>query len=165
MLILQSVICAVGALAILLTVLPFLKFGVWWIRIGDFPRLQIAFFCVATAVSTAFLFYPLSFYEIIFISSLIVCAAYQLFCVLPYLPVYPKQVEKSRAPMPENTIRLLIFNVFIENREFAKFLKLVGQVNPDLILLAEPDEHWTREISALKKIYPFTVLHPLANAY
>jgi endonuclease/exonuclease/phosphatase (EEP) superfamily protein YafD len=94
-----------------------------------------------------------------------VCAAYQLFCVLPYLPVYPKQVEKSLAPISESTIRLLIFNVFIKNREFATFLKLVEQVNPDLILLAEPDEHWTQAISALKEKYPFTVLHPLENAY
>jgi endonuclease/exonuclease/phosphatase (EEP) superfamily protein YafD len=164
MLILQSVIYAIGALAIILTVLPFLKFGMWWIRIGDFPRLQIAFFCLAAAL-TACLFYPLSVYEKIFILSLLVCAAYQLFCVLPYLPVYPKQVEKNLAPIAENTIRLLIFNVFIESREFAKFLKLVEQIKPDLILLAEPDEHWTREISALETKYPFTVLHPLANAY
>lgn len=165
MLILQIIIYAFGALAISLTVLPFLKFGMWWIRIGDFPRLQIAFVCIATAISIAFLFYPSSIYEIVFIILLVACAVYQLFCVLPYLPVYPKQVEKSREPVPENTIRLLIFNVFIENREFAKFLKLVEQTNPDLILLAEPDERWTREISALEKTYPFTLLHPLENAY
>jgi endonuclease/exonuclease/phosphatase (EEP) superfamily protein YafD len=165
MLILQIIICAIGALAVVLTVLPFLKFGMWWIRIGDFPRLQIAFCCAATAISMAFLFYPLGNYEIVFIILLVACAVYQLFCVLPYIPVYPKQVEKSRAPIAENTISLLIFNVLIENREFAKFLKLVEQTNPDLILLAEPNERWTEEISALEKTYPFTVLHPLENAY
>jgi len=165
MLVLQIIIYAVGALAIILTVLPFLKFGMWWIRIGDFPRLQIVFSCLAMAASAAFLFYPLNIYEIIFITSLAVCAIYQLSRVLPYLPVYPKQVEKSHASLAENTIRLLIFNVLIENREFAKFLKLVEQVNPDLILLAEPNEQWLREVSALEKTYPFTVLHPLENAY
>jgi endonuclease/exonuclease/phosphatase (EEP) superfamily protein YafD len=165
MLILQIIIYAIGALAIILTVFPLFKFGFWWIRIGDFPRLQIAFSCLATAASIAFLFYPLSIYEIVFIILLAACAVYQLFCVLPYIPVYPKQVEKSREPLQENTIRLLIFNVLIENREFAKFLNLVKQVNPDLILLAEPNERWTREIAALEKTYPFTVLHPLENAY
>jgi endonuclease/exonuclease/phosphatase (EEP) superfamily protein YafD len=165
MLILQIIICAIGALAVVLTVLPFLKFGMWWIRIGDFPRLQIAFVCLATAALMAFLFFPLNIYEIVFIILLAACAVYQLFCVLPYIPVYPKQVEKSREPLSENTIRLLIFNVLIDNREFAKFLKLVEQVNPDLILLAEPNERWTREIAALEKTYPFNVLHPLENAY
>jgi endonuclease/exonuclease/phosphatase (EEP) superfamily protein YafD len=165
MLILQIIIYAIGALGIILTVLPLFKFGFWWIRIGDFPRLQIAFACGVTTVLMAFLFYPLSIYEIVFIILLLACAVYQLFCVLPYIPVYPKQVEKSRAPIAENTIRLLIFNVLIDNREFAKFLKLVEQVNPDLILLAEPNERWTEEISTLEKTYPFTVLHPLENAY
>ncbi len=50
MLILQVIIYAVGAIAIILTVLPFLRFGMWWIRIGEFPRLQIAFSCLAAAI-------------------------------------------------------------------------------------------------------------------
>ena len=74
-------------------------------------------------------------------------------------------MEKIRSPLDENTIRLLIFNVFIENRQSAELLQLVEQVNPDLILLAEPDERWVREVSALEKNYPYTVLHPLDNAY
>jgi endonuclease/exonuclease/phosphatase (EEP) superfamily protein YafD len=165
MLILQIIIYAIGALAMILTVLPFLKFGMWWIRIGDFPRLQIAFVCATMAVLIAVLFYPFSIYETVFIILLVGCAAYQLFCVLPYIPVYPKQVEKSHEPLDENTIRLLIFNVLIDNREFARFVKLVERVNPDLILLAEPNENWTRGIAALEKTYPFTVLSPLENAY
>ena len=166
MFILQIVLYAVGALAIILTILPFFRFGMWWIRIGDFPRLQIAFGCLAT--TAAFVIsqtFPLDWLETTFLLSLVACAAYQFYCVLPYLPVYPKQVQTSRSPVEENTIRLLIFNVFIENRQSAKFLRLVEQVNPDVILLAEPDERWVREVSALEKKYPFTVLHPLDNAY
>ncbi len=166
MLILQVIIYAVGAIAIILTVLPFLRFGMWWIRIGEFPRLQIAFSCLAAAILFVIIaVFPLHPVEIVFLTALIACALYQLYCVLPYLPGYPKQVEKSRSPLAENTIRLLIFNVFIENRESAKLLQLVEQVNPDLILLAEPDERWVREVSALEKSYPYTVLHPLDNAY
>ena len=166
MLVLQIALYSVGALAIILTILPFLKFGLWWIRIGEFPRLQIAFGCLATAI----LFvlsqnFPLRPLETAFLISLVVCALYQLYCVLPYLPVYPKQVKTSRAPDDENMIRLLIFNVFIENRQSGKFLRLVEQVNPDVILLAEPDERWVREVSALEKNYPHTILYPLDNAY
>lgn len=166
MFILQIALYTVGALAIILTILPFLRFGMWWIRIGEFPRLQIAFGCLATAfvfvISQPF---PLRPVDTIFLVALIACAVYQFYCVLPYLPVYPKQVQTSRAPDNENTIRLLIFNVFIENRQSAKFLRLVEQLNPDVILLAEPDERWVREVSVLEKDYPFTILHPLDNAY
>lgn len=165
MLIFLIILYAVGALAILLTVLPFLKFPVWWIRIGDFPRLQIAVGCVAAAILLFLLVKPLRIWEIVFLSMLVLCAVYQLFRVLPYTPLYPKQVERARENIPGKIIKLLIFNVFIENREYEKFLRLVETVNPDLILLAEPDQAWIEAIAALDEPYPFSVKHPLDNAY
>jgi len=163
--ILKILIYLSGALAIILTVLPFLKFSVWWVRIGDFPRLQIAFFCIMAAALLFFTSNPLGSIEIVFLALLTACAIYQLYCVLPYLPFYPKQVQKISVPIAENTIKILIFNVFVENRESDKLLTLIKKVNPDLILLAEPDERWLSEVSELEKSYPFTVLHPLDNAY
>lgn len=164
MLILQIIIYAIGSLAIILTVLPFLKYGAWWIRIGDFPRIQIAFLCFAMAVLLAILF-PLRQVEIIFLILLLVCVVYQIFCILPYTPVYRKQIEKAKTSNADTTIKLLIYNVLIDNRETAKFLELVKKINPDLILLAEPDERWIRELAALDGDYPFSVKHPLDNAY
>ena len=96
---------------------------------------------------------------------MIVCGGYQIYCVLPYLLFYPKQVEKSLAPLAENTINLLIFNVLIDNRESQKLLDLVMRLKPDVILLAEPDERWVADIAELEADYPHTVLHPLENAY
>ncbi len=165
MLILQIVFYIIGSISIILTVLPLFKFGMWWIRIGEFPRLQIAVGCLTAFLGLLILPFPFGVAKIIFLSALALCIVYQLYCILPYLPFYPKQVEKSRAPTAGNSIKLLIFNVFIENRESGKFLKLVEEVKPDLILLAEPDQRWVTEISALEKDYPFTVLHPLENAY
>lgn len=165
MLILQIVLYAVGGLAIILTVLPFLKFSNWWIRIGDFPRLQIAFGSIVIAILQIFAVYPLHRAEIVFLSMLLLCAVYQIYRILPYTPLYPKQVEQSRENNPAKTIKLLIFNVFIENRDYDKFLRLVEKINPDLILLAEPDDDWIQAISGLDENYPFSVKHPLDNAY
>lgn len=164
--ILQIAVYAVGALGIILTILPFFRFGMWWIRIGDFPRLQIAFGCLIVAlVFVLTQTFPLFWAETVFLVALLVCVVYQLYCVLPYLPIYPKQVETTRSPVLENTIRLLIFNVYIENRQTAKFLQLVERVQPDVILLAEPDKRWCREVARLEKSYPYTLVHPLDNAY
>lgn len=163
---LQIIIFIVGAFGIILTILPFLKFGMWWIRIGDFPRLQIAVGCLATAcLLAATAEYPLAAGQIAFLAALAAVIIYQLYCILPYTPLYPKQVEKTFAPRRENTIKLLIFNVFIENRESGKLLDLIEKVSPDVILLAEPDARWVQEIAALEKDYPHTVLYPLENAY
>jgi endonuclease/exonuclease/phosphatase (EEP) superfamily protein YafD len=165
MLIFQIVIYAVGALAIILTVLPFLKFAHWWIRLGDFPRLQIAFGSLVAAAFLLAVVRPLSFAETVFLTLLVICAVYQIFRILPYTPFYPKQTEAARERVPEKIVRLLIFNVYIKNRNYEKFLRLVEKVNPDLILLAEPDEDWLNAIDALDENYPFSVKYPLDNAY
>jgi endonuclease/exonuclease/phosphatase (EEP) superfamily protein YafD len=165
MLIIKVFIYAIGALAIILTVLPLLKFPDWWIRIGDFPRLQILFGSIVLLVLHFAFNRPFELTDISFLTLLAICAAYQFARILPYTPVYPKQVEKSREKNPASIVSLLIFNVFIENRNFEKFLQLVEQTKPDLILLAEPDEQWAQAISPLDKIYPFSVKHPLDNAY
>lgn len=154
-----------GFLAFILTILPILRFWAWWIRIGEFPRLQIAAVCLAVIAASFFVLAPFDANEIIFLVVLALCAVYQIYCIVKYLPVYPKQVEKSRVPLPENVIRLLISNVFIENRETAKLLRLIEKMNPDIVLLAETDDFWVENIAELKKKYPHFVECPLDNAY
>lgn len=154
-----------GCLAIILTVLPFLRFWAWWIRIGEFPRLQIAVVGFAVIVSALFVLPPFETVEIIFLSALAACVVYQVYCIVRYLPIYPKQVELSRVPIPKNIIRLFIYNVFIENREIEKFLKMVEKTDPDIVLLAEVDDFWVENVSALKEKYPYFVECPLDNAY
>lgn len=154
-----------GILAIILTVLPFLRFTAWWIRIGEFPRLQIAIACLTTIAALPVLIFPLSTGETVLLVALAACAIYQFYCILPYLPFYPKQVELSRVPLSKNVISLLIFNVFIENREAGKFLRLVEKYNPDIVLLAEPDEFWVKSVAELEEKYPHGVNYPLDNAY
>lgn len=154
-----------GSLAIILTVLPFLRFWAWWIRIGEFPRLQIAAVCVIVLTASYFVLSPLTFNEQIFLVLLAFCAIYQVYCIVKYLPLYPKQVQRSRVPVPKNIIRLFIYNVFIENRETEKFLKMVEKTNPDIVLLAETDDFWLEKIAEIKKKYPYFVECPLDNAY
>jgi endonuclease/exonuclease/phosphatase (EEP) superfamily protein YafD len=159
------VIILIGTAAIILTLLPFFRHGAWWIRIGDFPRLQIAVLCLVVSLSLIVFNRPFETWETVFLGLLLASALYQFYCVLPYMPFYPKQVQQSRVPLPEKTIKLLISNVFNENKEPQKLLRLIEKVSPDVIVLAEPDERWTAEIAPLEKIYPHTVSCPLNNTY
>ncbi|HQU85548.1 MAG TPA: endonuclease/exonuclease/phosphatase family protein [Pyrinomonadaceae bacterium] len=154
-----------GFTAIILTILPLLRFWAWWIRIGEFPRLQIAVVGVAVIAAALFALPPFDVFEDVFLLVLAVCIGYQFYCIVKYLPIYPKQVEISRVPLPQNIIRLFIYNVFIENRETEKFLKMVQKMNPDIVLLAEPDKQWLDEIAEIKKTFPHFVECPLDNAY
>lgn len=154
-----------GTVAIVLTVLPFFRFGAWWIRIGDFPRMQITFLCGLVALFFGVVHYPLTTFEIIFLVSLGLCAAYQFYCILPYLPFYPKQVEAAESNDKNNIIKLLISNVLIENKDADKLLAIIKKESPDVIILDEPDHRWMDDVASLDSSYPYSVKYPLDNAY
>ena len=163
--IVKIILYLLGLLSIILTVLPFLKFSAWWIRIGDFPRLQIIALCIIVAILFAVLGVIPDTPDYIFIALLSVCAVYQFYCVLPYLPLYPKQVEQSREIFPGNTVKILLYNVLMENEDTEKLINLIRKINPDIFLLSEVNERWVNAVSILDKDYPYSVKHPLDNTY
>lgn len=161
----KIILYLLGFLAIVLTVLPFLRLSAWWIRLGDFPRLQIAVVAVLVNLVFNIVGYPLLPHELVFLTALSVCSVYQLFCILPYTPFYRKQVQKSRVPLPKKVIRILFCNVYVKNRRYEKLLRLVEKMNADIVLLAETDEAWVKAVEPLKKRYPTMIAHPLDNGY
>jgi endonuclease/exonuclease/phosphatase (EEP) superfamily protein YafD len=154
-----------GFSAIALTVLPFLRLSAWWIRLGEFPRLQIAVAAVLVNLVFNIAGYPPAPHEIIFLTALSAVAVYQFFCILPYTPLYRKQVQKSRVPLPKKVIRILFSNVFIENRQYEKVVRMVEKTNADIVLLAETDAAWVEAVEPLKKLYPTMIAHALDNGY
>jgi len=55
--------------------------------------------------------------------------------------------------------------VRIGNDEYEKFKDMAAKIDPDIILLTEPDSNWERAVSVLESDYPYRVLHPLDNSY
>jgi endonuclease/exonuclease/phosphatase (EEP) superfamily protein YafD len=161
----EVIVYLIGAVGIAMTSFPLLRHGAWWIRIGDFPRLQIAFGCALMIALLVIFGRPLSNYDLAFSGILAVCILYQLYCILPYLPVYPKQVEKTLKPNVGSTIKLFICNVLIENKNTKKLQEQIERINPDIVVLAEPDEYWARSLEPLHQDYPTVISKPLDNAY
>lgn len=161
----EVIVYFIGLIGIAMTSFPLLRHGAWWIRIGDFPRLQIAFGCALMLALMLIFGRPLSIYDLIFSGALTGCIVYQLYCILPYLPFYPKQVEKTFKPSAGDVIKLYICNVLIENKNTKKLQKQIDRIKPDIIVLAEPDDYWARELEPLHQDYPTVVSKPLDNAY
>ncbi len=134
-------------------------------RIGDFPRLQIAVFGVLIILLLFIFARPLKNFDLAIILVLFLCAVYQIYRIIPYVPIYPNQVEWTEKSNPKKTIKVLVSNVLIENKKTSNLLNLIEDINPDVILLAEPDKKWIKSIQSLKKNYPYAVEHPLDNAY
>ncbi|HET6756377.1 MAG TPA: endonuclease/exonuclease/phosphatase family protein [Burkholderiales bacterium] len=157
---------ALGVVVIAVTVLPLIRSGAWWIRINDFPRLQIA--GLAVAVLLACLLRDEFFSTTagrLFLSALVLCILYQSYQVFPFTPFARKQVQASTLPREESRLSLLFANVLMSNRNAPKLREIIGSVDPDIILTVEADEWWRQQLENFEQTHPAVVHQPQDNTY
>ena len=150
---------------VVITLLPLSESQQWWVRMWDFPRLQISVWCVAFALVIGLFFRPLNRYVYLLIISLVGCSIFQATAILPYTPIYPVEVQLSSEPESQDRISVLTANVLTDNRDASALLEVVKKESPDLILLTEPDAWWLDAVKGLKETYPYIIEHPLDNTY
>lgn len=156
---------------ILLCVISFLpstRITHWIVRAFDFPRLQVvvllllsmvAFIFIAATQSVAFLSLPAG----VFILSL-VALALQLKWILPYTPLYPRQVASAGKQQPVK-LSILNANVLMTNRNYPALLKLIREHSPDIVVTLESDQRWQDALTAIHSDYPYRIACPLDNLY
>ncbi|WP_225307241.1 endonuclease/exonuclease/phosphatase family protein [Adhaeribacter soli] len=155
----------IGSLMILLSLLPLIKTHYWWIRVLDFPRMQIAF--IAAVVLGLYLYFvPINHQaEILFAILLAVALVNQLVHVYRYTWLSPVQALRSKLKSSPNSFSFMISNVRMSNRRYDRFLKIVAENAPDLLLINEPDQAWAEAISSLDAVYKYAIKKPLENTY
>ncbi|MEX2485392.1 MAG: endonuclease/exonuclease/phosphatase family protein [Brumimicrobium sp.] len=156
---------ALCAIVLLITWLPLINTSIWWIRIFDFPRVQIAVLALL-AIILALIY--LNFNWMIKLPILLFMVAsfvYQVQFVIVYTPLYKTQAKQSTKQSEENRFSLLVSNIRMENDDRERFHSLVLKVNPDVLLINEPDEVWANSIKKLDQNYPYSIKYPLDNTY
>ena len=161
---------AVGLLSLALvcgSALPLIRTDVWWIRIFDFPRIQIAVLIVLMFLAYVALrvFGRLRPLEYMLIVLLILALTWQIILIAPYTAIYPKELVDSEDENDLNRISLLVYNVLAENQKVEPLLDLISEIDPDVILLSEPNQWWLDQLDALEDAYPYTILQPQENQY
>jgi endonuclease/exonuclease/phosphatase (EEP) superfamily protein YafD len=161
---------AVGLLSLVLvfgTVVPLLRSDAWWIRVFDFPRIQIAVLIGLTLAGYAVLHLYGTLRPWEYALAAVVCLAlvWQLYSIAPYTVFYPRQMSDSRAEDDSNRISLLVYNVLSDNREVAALRDLIRDNDPDIILLSEPTRWWLEQLDGLEDDYPYTLFQPQENHY
>ena len=155
----------VGAVAIVFTAVPVARAKAWWIRIFDFPRLQITVLAAGALAAFLAAWDPSSPWQLTFAALLACALAYQAFMMFPYTRVARRQVEPARRPGPERTITLFFANVLMTNRDAASLLAIIEEEDPDLVLAVEADAWWARQLDPLALSRPYAVRHPQDNTY
>ncbi len=151
--------------AVVWTVLPLFRADAWWIRAFEFPRVQLSILTMTAWVAYVAVVGWHDPGDIVVLVALSVCIAFQLVRIVPYTPLYPTQLKTAVNPKPEDSLSLLVANVLTPNRNAERFLEIVRDCDPDVVLTVETDAWWESELDALESDYPYAVKQPLDNLY
>lgn len=148
-----------------LTVLPVVPTSERWVRVWDFPRIQIAALLVIVIVGLAWMTRRDNAFDLAVLALACAALGWQAFRIFPYTPLAPKQVYAATRVAPDSCLRLLMSNVLMENRNPEELLTLIDEEQPDVALFVETDEHWDEALSRLGNAYPYSVRQPQDNHY
>lgn len=148
---------------IIVSVLPLWWTDRWWVRMWDFPRLQVAGSLLVAGVALGFLKFGRWRWPLL--GGIVAALAWQVTHFVVYFPPFPKQVEATQSCPAERQLSLLNANVLMHNRQYGKLLRLVDQRRPDILLLLEPGRDWAEAVEPLHSRYPYRISEPLPNTY
>ena len=151
---------ALGLGIALVTLAPFWDTNLWWVRMWDFPRVQIA--AAGLAVLVAALCLPGRTRLVLPVLMALACG-YQLWRVLPYTPL--ASAEMALAPDDPGAVTLLSANVLMENDRHDLVAERIAEVDPDILLLMETDQAWIDALEPALARYPHVLRAPRDDHY
>ena len=156
-----------GILAVVLSLFPFVAADYWWIRMFDFPHVQLTVLTLVALLVYFFRFDLRNWRDYTFIVVLAACFLLQLTKIYPYTPFAEEQVRMNTARNPESSISILTSNVLQKNEEYDRVVNEVFRKDPDLLIFTETNTTWRNELR--KRLsgynYKYQMEMPLENTY
>lgn len=154
------IVWVLAILILVFTFLPMWNTNIWWVRILDFPRLQIVVAAVMVLVISAFLPRPS---HIIIPVLMVAASGYQLWWIFPYTPFATAEMKLSdNAP---DQIKVLSSNVLMENKQHDLLEGVIKAFDPDILLLMETDQTWVDAIEPVLARYSTVIREPRNDHY
>ena len=167
---LRLVLSALAVVLVVATALPFVRSSEWWIRMFDFPRMQIAAVAVVTLAAYAVLDIwrgdPGAWSWALF-AALGAATVYQVLRMWPYTRLHGTQTPAIDPVLidPDRRLRLVVSNVLMKNRDGDRWLRTIREADPDVVVAVETDDWWAETAGALRETHPHTVLVPQDDTY
>ncbi|MCA1561131.1 MAG: endonuclease/exonuclease/phosphatase family protein [Acidobacteria bacterium] len=146
------------------TGVSFVPSNEWWIRVLDFPRLQIAV-ALAVVLAACVLLVHRGRWRTILSAGLALALVAQLARIVPYTSLVEPEVATADACGEEARIRVFLANVEYANRDSRDLLAMLAATDPDVVLLTEPGAWWQDQLTALARDRPYTVLQPQEDTW
>ncbi|MHC2990847.1 hypothetical protein OB13_04335 [Pontibacter sp. HJ8] len=162
----KIILQAFGTFVVLATALPLLDAQQWYVRVFDYPRMQL--FVMALAVFVLYLWLGSRHRkrDKLLLGLLAIASMYQAYQIYPYTKAAPTQVKLAASEeQQEAGLSVLVANVLMSNENYDKLIRLTQEKDPDILLLLESDSVWQQGMRAATQKYPHRVEIPLSNTY
>ncbi len=166
----RFILTVLAALLVVATALPLSRSSEWWVRMFDFPRMQIAVAAVVVlvlfGVVDVWLGEPAA-WEWALLAALAIATVYQVTQMVPYTPLHGVQTIRADDAVadPDRRFRLVVSNVLMENREGDRWLGVIREADPDVVAAVETDAWWAETAAALDETHPHHVAVPQDDTY
>ncbi|MBV7270585.1 endonuclease/exonuclease/phosphatase family protein [Winogradskyella luteola] len=154
-----------GLFAILITLAPLVAVDYWWIRIFDFPHVQLTFL---TALAIVVYFIKFDFKnegDYAFIMVLLACFIFQFVKFFPYT-AFSKEELLNASKDTKRTLSILTANVHQDNEDTEKVLNSIKKSDADVMVFTEANERWRNAIyETISKDYNYKFEYPMDNTY
>ncbi len=154
-----------GIIAILITLAPLIAVDYWWIRIFDFPHVQLTFL---TALAIVIYFIKIDFKNVGDYAFIIVLVACFIFQFVKFFS-YSKFAEVDMLNSTKNkktSISILTANVHQDNEDMDKIINAINDSDADFMIFTEANKRWQKAISNnISKDYRYKLEYPLDNTY
>jgi endonuclease/exonuclease/phosphatase (EEP) superfamily protein YafD len=150
---------------IVVTCLPLFRSKVWWVRIWDFPRFQIAMAGILALVAgLAADRSDLNGLERALFGVLLAAVLYQAARVWRYSRLAPLEVKQTRGNT-KGCLGLAVSNVLESNRESDRLVQVLRSADADVMLFVETDDWWRQRLDVFLETHPHKLQCPLSNTY
>ncbi|HEV7347552.1 endonuclease/exonuclease/phosphatase family protein [Telluribacter sp.] len=160
-----GILYAVGVFLLVASTLSLIRADYWIFRVFDYPRLQK---WILTAIILFIYPFIVDFnvwYQWAFAGALLLNLAYLSYQMLPFLPFSRIQLLNASRFEKDQTIGIMIANVYQYNTLFDNLLKQIKACDPDIFILSETDQAWSDSMASLHEKYPYRIEEPLDNTY
>lgn len=153
-----------ASLLILVTGLSLSESNEWWIRIWDFPRVQILAGLVLAAGLSLWLDRRAGRGIALLCA---IAAGWQLYRIYPYTTLARTELAfANNGPGAKGgCFSVLSLNVLESNRDYPRTARLIDRMRPDILLLMETDQRWADALATQLARYPHRLERPIGNTY
>lgn len=154
-----------GAVAILLTIFPYIAVDHWSVRVFDFPHLQLTLLTLV-ALSTYFIRFDIrKKSDYIFVLALLGCLIFQGLKIFPYT-AFAKYEVKNSSDNVNKEISIYIANVLQSNENVQEVIQDAERFKADITVFTETNATWIKHLKvALDGNYKYQMEKSEENTY